>query len=182
MSEISVDTILSAMLWNESSEKGTATITSSLFSKSVTFTFYTNNPLRITSKMRENIAGYLQFKDKHVEKIKDLLWENCLFCCDITDYGFEKAEGKTIQESNLQNFSINSKEDAYLQTRGVRVVMDEEDETFSNRYYSIRFDVPWSDLAYVIIKNDIPIAVYGDDPYFGWYEEGGKYYDKLDNK
>jgi hypothetical protein len=178
MSDISTDTILSTIVWDESSEKGTVTVPSPLFGKSAEFSFYVDTtPSRVTKTMEKNFIGYTQFKNSELEKIKDLLWEDCLFSCNSIDCGFEKVEGKTMQESNLQNFNIKNKDDAYAQTGRMKVLMDEEDESYSNRYYTISFDVPWGDLVYIIVKNDMPIASYSDFPYFGWYEEGGKYYE-----
>lgn len=178
MSNQSLDDIVGAIDWTLPSGEKSVIMQSDLFVKEVTYTFFLDSASSIlTESMGKSLLGFTHFGTDEVEKIKDLLWQDCLISCEATDYGFEHVEGKTTQESNLQNFSIHNKEDAYREASSMHILMSQEDEIYTHRYYTISFDVPWGDITYIIVKDDKPIAIYGDDPYFGWYEEGGKYFD-----
>ena len=171
----SVSDLISKVSWDHRTSMGTASA-DTILGKNTLFRFFLDldpEAFELTEAMIQNLENFFSFTDKDVEKIKDLLWEDCISSCEGANYGFDEIEGKTHAESNLIG-NITNKEDAYASVVfTVTMSTDNGEEFLPNRYYvldsqSVRWEQEHG--VAIIVKNDNIIAVYNASPYFSQYE------------
>jgi hypothetical protein len=70
----------------------------------------------VTDKMTAIFNDLLQIKEEQLGRVKDLLWEECLFAFHVADYGVEPMEGEGHVEAHLREFEISNAENAFAKS------------------------------------------------------------------
>lgn len=177
--QTTVDKVIEELRWKEEGiTEGRITVP--VLSENILLEIFTRKEKEdFFSEVRKNIEGILSFGELELGKIKQLLYESCVFSCEVTDFGFPEIPNMSPRDSNLKGFGIENKEDAFRLSRIDRIQIDlDDEEELKNRYYSIIYAVPWEGEhdCYIIVKNDEVIAYYDGYPAYSWYEEGGKFF------
>jgi hypothetical protein len=132
-------------------------------------------PAEVTDKMTAIINELLQIKQDQLGRVKDLLWEECLFAFHVADYGVEPMEGESHVDAHLREFEIGNAEDAFAKSNIKEIHVSDE---FTNRYAEIKTETGSDNYISLIVKNG-RIIDFGDDGVFlGWFEEDDLYLHK----
>lgn len=85
-----------------------------LFGKEIEFELFAGDYEQptVSGKMFAAVTDVLNLPVHSIEKIKDLLWEECDFSFTVGDYGCRPEEGETAKEAHFREFDLHSKEDA----------------------------------------------------------------------
>jgi hypothetical protein len=144
-----------------------------VFEKSVNIHILTKNEHSISDRSVRIVNDLLGLSRQHLEIIKNYLWEDCKFCCDVTDYGSNVSEEKTDQEVNLEEFGVFNKEDAYGKSYLEYLLISEDNqEDYTNNYGLLTFDNEWNGHLTVVVMKNGNIVGFGDSGlYLGKYEE-----------
>jgi hypothetical protein len=81
--------------------------------------------------------------------IKDLLYKRCLECCEQIYYGIVVRENETEAETNLREFGINNREDAYEKGNLHHAMYFEAYESRKNRFITIMFYPAWENRTWM---------------------------------
>lgn len=142
--------------------------------KIVLFTDLDQSP-EVTDKTTAIINDLLQISPDQLSRVKDLLWDECLFSFHVADYGVEPMEGETHVEAHLREFEISNPEDAYAKSSIKEIHVSDE---FENRYAEIKVDAGSNNYISLVVKNG-RIIDWGDDGvYLGRFEEDEGYFQK----
>ena len=129
----------------------------------------------VTDKMTAIVNDLLQLKQDQLGRVKDLLWEECLFAFHVADYGVEPMEGESHVDAHLREFEISNAEDAFAKSSIKEIHISDE---FKNRYAEIKIDTGSDNYISLIVKNG-HIIDFGDDGVFlGRFEEDDLYLHK----
>jgi hypothetical protein len=129
----------------------------------------------VTDKMTAIVNDLLQLKQDQLGRVKDFLWEECLFAFHVADYGVERMEGESHVEAHLREFEISNAEDAFAKSSIREIHVSDE---FKNRYAEIKIETCSNNYISLIVKNG-HIIDFGDDGVFlGWFEEDELYLHK----
>ena len=129
----------------------------------------------VTDKMTAIVNDLLQLKQDQLGRVKDLLWEECLFAFHVADYGVEPMEGESHVEAHLREFEISNAEDAFAKSSIKEIHIADK---FKNRYAEIKVDTGSNNYISLVVKNG-RIVDFGDDGvYLGWFEEDDLYLHK----
>jgi hypothetical protein len=143
-----------------------------VFEKSVNVQILTKKQDRISDSSVQIVNDLLGLSVQHLETIKNYLWKDCKLSCEVSDYGFDVPEGKTVQDVNHEEFGVFNGEDAYEKSNLEYLLISEDDrDTYTNNYGLLTFDNRWNGhLTEVVMKNG-DIVGYGDSgSYLGQYE------------
>ena len=106
------DDILNMATWQNSHELRLKCFPPVL-KKSVDVYIFTQDEDRISDRSVQIVNNLLGLSVQHLKTIKEYLWEDCKLNCELTNYGFDVPEGKTVQEVNHEEFGVLNAEDAY---------------------------------------------------------------------
>ena len=136
----------------------------------------------ITDKTTACVNDILLLDKSELETIKDMLWEECQFAFQVSDYGFEPEAGETHLEAHLKGFGISSREDAYSKCniKGIHIYQD--GDKFENRYSVISVDTASDNLIDVIVKNGKIIDFDYNGTSLGFFEEDEQHAKKCTSK
>jgi len=129
----------------------------------------------VTDKMTAIVNDLLQLKQDQLDRVKDLLWEECLFAFHVADYGVEPMEGESHVEAHLREFEISNAEDAFAKSSIKEIHIADK---FKNRYAEIKADTGSNNYISLIVKNGHIIDFGDDGVYLGWFEEDDLYLHK----
>lgn len=129
---------------------------------------------KVSDKMFEAVQDVLNLPDDSLEKIKELLWEECHFSFAVSDYGCEAESGETVAEAHFRQFELHSKEDAYKRSKMERIQIHFENDALQGQYAEIKCETATDNLISVIFKNGQVIG-YDDGTYLGWFETDEQY-------
>lgn len=133
----------------------------------------------VTDKMTAICNDLLQIQQDQLGRVKDLLWDECLFSFHVADYGVEPMEGESHVDAHLREFEIHNGEDALAKSSIKEIHVSDE---FNNRYAEIKVDTGSDNYISLIVKNG-QIIDFGDDGvHLGWFEEDDLYLHKKRQK
>ena len=164
--------ILSKTNW-DGNEMAVCPIFVNLFDRIVPFNIlqeYKAKP-SITDKTTACVNDILRLDKSGLETIKDMLWEECRFAFQVSDYGFEPEAGETHLQAQLKGFGISSREDTYSKCNIKEIYIYQDDDEFESRYSVISADTASDNLIDVIVKNGKIIDFDYNGTYLGWFEE-----------
>ena len=167
-------------VWDENG-LGNLSLFMPLFNESLNIVLFADYdaPREVTDKMTAIVNDLLQIKPEQLGRVKELLWEECLFSFHVADYGVEQLEGESHVDAHLREFGISNAEDAF--SKGTIKEIHISDE-FKNRYAEIKVDTCSDNYISLIVKNG-QIIDFGDDGvHLGWFEEDDLYLHKKRQK
>jgi len=167
------DEVLARCTWDEYNF-ATLRVPSRLFGREVEVRFDTGDDpeRRVTDAMIASLDHVLDLTEADLGTLKNLLWADCKDAFEATSYGVDVLPGETETEANHRDFGIRTPDDAYAQSRLVRVRIKHDPE-LRHRYAALDFESPW-DMEHgcsVVMKNGKLIARYSHDVWFGRYED-----------
>jgi len=164
--------LLEKTTWDEN-EIGTCLLFVNWLEKEIPFKFFQDHQPQpnITEKMVETVNDILTLDKSNLETIAEMLWEECLFSFQISDYGVELQENESDLDANLREFGISNKQDAYSKSRIQEIHIDQENDKLNGRYAEIRIDSVSDNLISVIVKSGKLIDFDYDGVYLGSFEE-----------
>lgn len=168
------------IVWDENG-LGNLSLFIPLFNESLNIVLFPDyyKPREVTEKMADIVNDVLQIQPDQLGRVKELLWEECLFAFHVADYGVEQQEGETHVEAHLREFGISNAADAL--SKGTIKEIHIADE-FKNRYAEIKVDTCSDNYISLIVKNG-QIIDFGDDGvHLGWFEEDDLYLHKKRQK
>jgi len=133
----------------------------------------------VTDKMTAIVNDLLQIKQDQLGRVKDLLWEECLFSFHVADYGCEPMEGESHVDAHLREFEISNPDDAFAKSTIKEIHVSDE---FNSRYAEIKVDAGSNNYISLIVKNGRIIDFGDDGAYLGWFEEDDLYFHKQRQK
>lgn len=146
-----------------------------LFNDTIKIVLFPDLDPGVTDKMAAIVNDLLQLKQDQLGRVKELLWEECLFAFHVADYGVERMEGESHVEAHLREFEISNAEDAFAKSSIREIHVSDE---FKNRYAEIKTETCSDNYISLIVKNG-HIIDFGDDGVFlGWFEEDELYLHK----
>lgn len=166
------DDILNIAKWRNSDELEFECF-APVFKKGVNIHILTNSKHSISDRSVRIVNDLLSLSQQHLETIKNYIWEDCKFCCDVTDYGFDVPEGKTGQQVNLEEFGVFDRDDAFEKSHLKYLLISENDqEDYNNNYGLLTFDNGWNGHLTVVVMKNGNIVGFGDSGlYLGEYEK-----------
>lgn len=168
--------LLKNMTWGDY-DIGRCSIYVPLFDKEMTFVFIQEHMPKptITDKMTQSVNEILALKKSELPTIKEMLYEECLFAFQVSDYGCEAKEGETDLEAHLREFEISNKEDAYAKCHIEEIFVNQENDEFTGSYGQIVIDTASDNLIHIIVKNGKLIDWDDDGCYVGFFEKDEQY-------
>ena len=129
----------------------------------------------VTDKMTAIVNDLLQLKQEQMDRVKELLWEECEFAFNVADYGVEPLEGESNVEANFRDFGISNADDAFAKSsiQAVHVF-----DKFKGRYATINIDTCSNNDISLILKNGRIIDFGDDGAFLGWFDEDELYLHK----
>ncbi|MFL5746788.1 MAG: hypothetical protein ACJ751_19075 [Niastella sp.] len=167
-------------VWDEN-KLGNLSLFIPLFNDAIKIVLFPDldQPVEVTDKMAAIVNDLLQLKQDQLGRVKDLLWEECLFAFHVADYGVEQMEGESHVEAHLREFEISNAEDAFSKSTIREIHVSDE---FKNRYAEIKVETGSNNYISLIVKNG-QIIDFGDDGvHLGWFEEDALYLHKKRQK
>lgn len=129
---------------------------------------------KITDVMVSAVNDFLNLKQDYKPLMSELLYKHCINCCEEASYGFEVKEGETEAETNLREFRVANKNDAFNNANLHSIsVHDDEMEGRTNRYVQICFYPEWEEEhgCTLVLKNGVLLDYSGDhDTYLDDFE------------
>lgn len=164
--------LLNLIEWDEN-ELGHCTLFVPLFNKEMSFLFFPElfKKPTISGKMAETVNDILQIQPSELEKVKELIWEECLFSFEVGDYGFTPENGETHVEAHLRGMEISNKEDAITKSIFRDIVIHNENDKFKGRYAEISIDSASDNLISIIIKDGRIIDFDENGCYLGAFDK-----------
>jgi hypothetical protein len=153
-------------------EIGCVLIKVPLFDKDIMLELFSGDSKEpvISNKMFETANDVLNLPLESIDKIKDLLWEECNFSFAVTDYGFEPTEGETSMEASFREFELYNKGDTYEKCEIRTVQIHFENDELQARYAEIKIETATGNLISIIVKNGKVIDYDDDGTYLKWFE------------
>ncbi len=142
------------------------------FGQAVEFRAYTNVPGQISARGLATIRDVVALDADALARIKQLIWENCVLCCEGSSYGFDVPEGQSETEANFANFGVHDPQGAYEKCSPPIVSVYEIDHAdYAADYAHITFDNAWeSHLMTVIVRNGEVVGGGESGVYLGQFE------------
>jgi hypothetical protein len=126
----------------------------------------------LTPKMRNALLKLLQLGEDQKKLVPEALFQRALVEFDVTDYGFEVADGEGNQQANMRGFKIYTKGDAFAAAKLEGIAIHGHDlEDTDHVYFSVKYDVSWGELVHVVFKDGKLITVYDDGVYFPKFDD-----------
>jgi len=177
------DEILKNTTWDEI-DIGSCSVFISLFDKEIPFKFIQDHrpTPTITEKMSQILNEVLAIEKTELSRVKEILYEECLFAFQVSDYGCEAKEGETDLEAHLREFEISNSEDAYDKSCIKEIYIDQENDKFIGNYAEISVDTASDNLINIIVKNGKIIDFHDNGGYVGFFEKDDQYAKKLRKK
>jgi len=146
-----------------------------LFDESINVVLFPDQNPEVTDKMTAIVNDLFQLKQDQLGRVKELLWEECLFAFHVADYGVEPMEGESHVEAHLREFEIGNAEDAFSKSSIKEIHVADE---FKNKYAEIKVETGSNNYISLIVKNGRIIDFGDDGVYLGWFEEDELYLHK----
>ncbi|MDJ1471152.1 hypothetical protein [Xanthocytophaga flava] len=164
--------ILQQITW-DSYGIGKITLLVPLFGQSLPFVFFAENAdsPTITDKMVACVDDVLALRPAAIQRVKELLWEECLFAFQVADYGVDILEGETTLQAHLREFEVANAEDAYQKSEVEEIHISSENDSFEGRYAEIKISTASYNYISMIVKNGQIIDFDDDGTYIGWFEQ-----------
>ena len=148
-----------------------------LFNKSIKIVLFLelDQAPEATDKMTAIVNDLLQLKPEQLDRVKELLWEECEFAFTVADYGVELLEGESHVEANFRDFEISNADDAFAKSSIEAIHVFDK---FKGRYAQIQIETCSNNSISLIVK-DGRLIDFGDDGLFlGWFDEDELYLHK----
>lgn len=152
-----------------------------LFAKELQFVLFGNLPTTpaVSDKTAATVNEVLALQPENLDRVKELLWEECNFAFQVADYGVEAEADETPLQAHLREFGISSPDDAYNQSDIQRIHISDE---FGGRYAELKVNTGSENLISIIVKNGQIIDFDDDGTYLGWFDEDELYAHKKRQK
>ena len=125
------------------------------------------NGSEVTDKMTATINDVLALPPEDLGRVKELLWEECHFAFQVTDYGVEREEGASSLAAHLREFGISGP-DAALDQGEFREIHSRGG--FAGRYAAIKVNTGSENSVSIIVKNGRIVDFDDDGTHLGWFD------------
>jgi hypothetical protein len=163
--------VILKLSWRDSNEARLACFLSLLeFNAEIRILAVTEH--QISDRSVRTINDFLELSSAQLEAIKNFLWENCKFCCEVTSYGFDVPDGKNEAQANHNEFRVHGSEDVLKQsTLKYLLVIEDDQESYRSNFGYLIFDSEWnSSLTAVVMKNGDIVGCGDSGLYVGAFE------------
>ena len=128
---------------------------------------WTREPGRVSDRTVHTFAQLQVLDAGQLERIKAVVWDNCVLCCETTGYGVDVAEGESEAQANHREFGALDAEGAWARTRleELQVFEDDQDEYAAN-YARIALDNEWESHGVRVVVRDGVVVGGGEDGLF----------------
>jgi len=169
------DEILNKCTWT-TNEIGEFTAYSDFFKSDVEIFILLDVNLErtLTDRMVLSVNDFLNLSDEYKPLMAELLYKHCVKCCEEASYGFESKDGETLAETNLREFGVSNKDDAFNKANLESInINDDEMGERTNRYVEICLSPEWEEEhgCSLVLKNGVLLDYCGErDPYLNDFE------------
>lgn len=125
------------------------------------------NGSEVTDKMTATIHDVLALPPEDLAKVKELLWEECHFAFQVTDYGVEREEGESSLAAHLREFGISGPDAAFDQSEFREIHIR---GGFAGRYAAIKVTTGSESSVSIIVKNGRIVDFDDDGTHLGWFD------------
>ena len=126
-----------------------------------------DNGSEVTDKMTATINDVLALSPEDREKVKELLWEECNFAFQVTDYGVEAEEGESPLAAHLREFGISGPDAAFDQSEFREIHIR---GGFAGRFAAIKVTTGSQNFVSIIVKNGRMVDFDDDGTHLGWFD------------
>jgi len=137
---------------------------------------------QVSDKMVEALNDVINLSLEELPKVKQLLWEECLFSFQVADYGVTQMEGETLLAAQLREFEISNEEDAFSKSRIETIQVHYENDEFAGRYAEIKVESAANNYISLIVKDGHIVDFDDDGTHLGWFDEDPQYAKKKRDK
>lgn len=166
------DEIRKACTWTRDDE-AELTVRSPAFERDITIHIFVKDAGVITDNQLAVVDDFLAIPKSDVEALATMLWHDAVFCFEAVSYDYEVPEGADPVEVGKREFSIQTPADAL--SRSTLKEFSVYEQKLTQRYGTLVFECPWSDLVDGVVRNGRIVDVYDNGVHLGWYEPGAKY-------
>lgn len=122
----------------------------------------------VTDRMAAIVSDLLALPPGELARVKELLWEECNFAFQVTDYGVTPEPGETPQQAALREFGLSDPDEALRQSDVKEIhVVDE----FIGRYAEIKVSTGSESYISLIVKDGRIIDFDDNGAYLGEFDE-----------
>lgn len=148
---------------------GRLTLFVPLLSRELPFVLFggEENAAELTDKMTATIHDVLSLPLEDLGKVKELLWEECNFAFQVTDYGVEAEEGESSLAAHLREFGISGPDDALAKSEFREIHIR---EGFAGRYAVIKVTTGSENSVGIIVKDGRIVDFDDDGTHLGWFD------------
>jgi len=149
---------------------GSVSLHMPLFDREVRFVLFPADraPSEVTDRMTAIVTDVLALQPSDLARVKELLWEECMFSFHVTDYGIEAQPGETPLQAYLRTFALKGPEDAYAQAEIAQIhVVDEG----AGRFAEIKVRTACETYISLIVRNGRIIDFDDDGAYLPAFDE-----------
>lgn len=140
-----------------------------LLSRELAFVLFggEENGSEVTDKMTATINELLALPPEDLGRVKELLWEECNFAFQVTDYGVEPEEGESSLAAHLREFGISGPDAAFDRSEFREIHIR---GGFAGRYAVIKVTTGSENSVGVIVKNGRIVDFDDDGTHLGWFD------------
>lgn len=163
-------TELTAQTTWDDNELGNLSLFVPLFGETIEFVLFPEpgKTPEVTDKMTAIVNDVLLLPPGQLDRVKELLWEECRFSFHVADYGVEPLEGESHEEAHFREFGIYNPEDAFAKSHIAAIHVTDELE---GRYAAIKVKTGSQNYISLIVKNGSIIDLDDDGTYLGWFDK-----------
>lgn len=141
-----------------------------LFGRELRFVLFPEDraPAEVTENMAATIRDVLALPPAAIDRVRELLWEECNFAFEVTWYGVVVLPGETALQAHLREFEVPDAEAALRQSKLQEIQIF---EGFAARYAKIKVRTTSESLIGLIVRNGRIIDFDDDGTHLGAFEE-----------
>ena len=125
-------------------------------------------PAEVTEKMAATIEEVLALPPAAIERVKELLWEECNFAFQVTWYGVDVLPGETPLQAHLREFGLPDAAAALRQSELQEVQIF---DGFAARYAEVQVRTASESLVSLIVRNGRIVDFDDNGTYLGAFDE-----------
>ena len=152
-----------------------------LFGKELPFVLFPADgaPPEVTDKFVATVQDVLALPPGELERVKDLLWEECNFAFQVSWYGVDIQPGETPLQAHLREFEISNPGDAFAQSDVQEVQMF---DGFEGRFAKIQVNTGSGSRISIVIRNGQIVDFDSDGTFLGAFDEDERHAHKKRQK
>lgn len=147
-------------------EDGNATfsIDVPLFGGPIEFIVFAEHDGVLAERTVETVRQVQALGPSDLERLLEVVWENCLLNCEVSSYGFDVKPSQTETEANLEAFGVHDAASAWARTRLKYCRIGEDDqEAFAANYAVLFMDNEWETHGLDVVVRDGRIVGGGEN-------------------